>query len=463
MKKIKIGFLPLYIKLYDDCGFVVRPRTEPFYEALAADFESQGFDVVRSPFCSIKPEFEAAIEKFEGEGCDVIVTWHAAYSPSLESIEPLSKTPLPIVVVDTTETFDFSAMQDPGEMNYCHGIHGVMDMTNMLRRAGKAYAIAAGHYPTSDVAKRAGRLVRAAYGASSLKGTKVGTIGGSFDGMGDFLISDEELKDVFGVEAVYSDGAELNALRAAVTDDEIEKEIAYDNDTYVALDEIDEATHRKTVRNCLAVRHWIEKRALSAFTVNFREIRPECGLEIMPFMEACKAMERGVGYAGEGDVLTASVTGALMRAFGDVSFVEIFCPDWKGGTLYLSHMGEYNPALTDCTNEMKKISFIFGEADDPVVSYGCYKAGDAIFTNVFKDADGKYTMLMSPVEMVPCPDDNFVGTVRGWMKPKMPLPEFLERISECGVTHHSSLTYGATLREMKFFADVMGLRTVTVE
>lgn len=461
--QIKIGFLPLYIKLYDDCGFVVRPRTEPFYEELAKSFEKEGFEVVRSPFCSIKPEFEEAVSKFEAEGCDVIVTWHAAYSPSLESIEVLAKTPLPIVVLDTTETYDFSSLQDPGEMNYCHGIHGVMDMTNMLRRAGKAYAIAAGHFPTDDVIERAAGYVRAAAGAASLKGTKVGTIGGSFDGMGDFLISDEELKEVFGVEAVYSNREELDALRNAVTEDEIEREIAFDCEHYDAIDEIDEECHRKTVRNCLAVRHWIENNGLAAFTVNFREIRPENGLEIMPFMECCKAMARGIGYAGEGDVLTASITGALMRGFKDTTFVEIFCPDWKGDTLYLSHMGEYNPNLTEGRDEMKKISFIFGEADDPIVGYGCYKAGDAIFTNVFKDEDGKYTMLISPVTMEYNFDDNFVGSVRGWMRPSTSVADFLESISRCGVTHHSSLTYGATVEEMKFFAKVLGLKTVVVD
>ena len=463
MKKIKIGFLPLYIKLYDDCGFVVRPRTEPFYEALAKEFESQGLEVQRAPHCSVKAEFEREIAAFEKGGCDVIVTWHAAYSPSLESIEALTATRLPIVVLDTTETYDFSSLQDPGEMNYCHGIHGVMDMTNMLRRAGKPYAIAAGHFPTDNVVERAARYVKAAAGAASLYGTKVGTIGGSFDGMGDFLISDEELKDVFGVEAVYSDGEELKKYRLAVTDGEIEREMAFDAENYEAIDEIDEECHRKTVRNCLAVRRWIEEKDLSAFTVNFREIRPESGLEIMPFMECCKAMARGIGYAGEGDVLTASITGALMRGFGDATFCEIFCPDWKGDTLYLSHMGEYNPALTDGKGEMKKISFIFGEADDPIVGYGCYKGGDAIFTNVFKDEDGKYTMLISPVTMEYNPDDNFVGTVRGWMRPYVSVPEFLERISECGVTHHSNLTYGATVEEMKFFAKVLGVRTVVVE
>ena len=463
MKKIKIGFLPLYIKLYDDCGFVVRPRTEPFCEKLADALEGEGFDVVRSPFCSVKPEFEEAVSKFEREGCEVIVTWHAAYSPSLESIDALTKTRLPIVVLDTTETYDFSALQDPGEMNYCHGIHGVMDMTNMLRRAGKPYAIAAGHFPTDNVIERAAGYIRAAAGAYSLYGTKVGTIGGSFDGMGDFLISDGELKDVFGVEAVYSDGAELERYRNEVTEEEIEREIAYDAEHYEAISEIDEECHRKTVRNCLAVRRWIKEKDLSAFTVNFREIRPEAGLEIMPFMECCKAMARGVGYAGEGDVLTASITGALMRGFGDATFVEIFCPDWKGDTLYLSHMGEYNPNLVEGKEEMKKISFIFGEADDPVVGYGCYRAGDAIFANVFKDADGKYSMLIAPVTMEHNFDDNFVGTVRGWMRPEISVPEFLEAISEAGVTHHSSLIYGAEIEEVEFFAKVLGLRTVVIE
>lgn len=462
MKRIKIGFLPLYIKLYDDCGFVVRPRTEPFYESLAERFEELGFEVVRSPFCCVEEEFKTEIAKYEAEDCDCIVTWHAAYSPSLESYKVLAGTPLPIVILDTTEVYDFGSLQEGDELNYCHGIHGVMDMTNMLRREGKAYAIAAGHFPTDNVVEKAAGYVRAAVGAVSLKGTKVGTIGGSFDGMGDFLISDDELKDVFGVEAVYSNGEELTALRNAVTDEEIERELAFDAEHYDAISEINDETHRKTVRNGLAVRAWIEKHGLSAFTVNFREIRPENGLEIMPFMEACKAMARGIGYAGEGDVLTAAVTGALMRGFGTATFVEIFCPDWKGNTLFLSHMGEYNPNLTSGRDEMKEIPFIFGEADDPVVGYGCYKGGDAIFANVHKEPDGSYAMLISPVEMQEIREDNFPGTVRGWMKPHMPLSEFLEKISEAGVTHHSSLVYGATAGELKFFAELLGLKTVII-
>lgn len=462
MKKIKIGFMPLYIKLYDDCGLTIRERLEPFYEKLACELEAQGFDVVRNEFCRVKSEFEACIAKFEAEGVDCIVTWHAAYSPSLESIDALAGTDLPIVVLDTTETFDFSPEQSTEEININHGIHGVMDMTSMLSRRGKAYAIAAGHYPESDVVVKAARLVRAAAGAASLNGSRVGTIGGSFDGMGDFLISDEELLERFGVTAVYSDGADLTALGEEVTEAEIDSEIEKDMAECKVLAPFSRESHAKTVRNCLAVRKWLEKEKLDAFTVNFREIIPENGLRVMPFMEACKAMARGTGYAGEGDVLTAAITGALMRGFDTATFVEIFCPDWKNNTLFLSHMGEFNMALSAEKPEIKEIPFVFGDAEDPVVCYGRYKAGSAVFVNVFKDAE-KYKMLISPVEMQEAPKDSFVGTVRGWMKPPVPVADFLTAISNEGVTHHSSLVYGAELDEIAFFAKLLGLEVVTVK
>ena len=124
MKKIKIGFLPLYIKLYDDIGngAKARPRLEPFYEKLACLMEAEGAEVVRNPFCRIKPEFEAAVKAFEAAQVDCIVTWHAAYSPSLECADALAGTSLPVIVLDTTETYDFSPSQDAGEISYCHGI-----------------------------------------------------------------------------------------------------------------------------------------------------------------------------------------------------------------------------------------------------------------------------------------------------------------------------------------------------
>ena len=50
MQKIKIGFLPLYIKLYDDTSPELRPRLEKFYEQMADALEKRGLEVIRTPF-----------------------------------------------------------------------------------------------------------------------------------------------------------------------------------------------------------------------------------------------------------------------------------------------------------------------------------------------------------------------------------------------------------------------------
>ena len=47
MSRPKIGFLPLYIKLYDDSGSgaKARPRLEPFAVRLSSELEKRGFEV----------------------------------------------------------------------------------------------------------------------------------------------------------------------------------------------------------------------------------------------------------------------------------------------------------------------------------------------------------------------------------------------------------------------------------
>lgn len=466
MDKIKIGFLPLYIKLYDDSGSGARarPRLEPFAAKLAGLLADEGFEVVSAPFCRIKPEFEAAYSLFESSGCRAVVTWHAAYSPSLESIEALASSPLPLVVLDTTETYAFGPGQDPGEISYCHGIHGVMDICSMLHRYGKPFAIAAGHIGHSDVIARTAGFLRAAIAATSLKGSRTGSIGGSFDGMGDFLVTDEEMLERFGVTVVYPGEGELASLRSGACRAEIEAEAASVRAEYEPLKPVGDEVLFRTAENSLAVRKWIDGNRLDAFTANFREIGNGTGLDIMPFMEACKAMKRGIGYAGEGDVLTASLVGALMKGYPDTSFVEIFCPDWEGGTLLLSHMGEYNPNLVAGRETMTEMDFIYGGAKNPVVTYGCYRAGDAVFVNLYRTAEG-FKLFISPVKMEePAPGtDRFTNKVRGWMRPPEGVARFLEDISFAGATHHSALVYGARTAEIEYFAKLLGLPFTTVK
>ena len=125
MKKVKIGFLPLYIKLYDDKDPSLRIPMLGHKDAAIAMLKNEGLEVVEAPVCRISAEFMAAKELFNQEQVDAVVTLHLAYSPSLESIGALLACDAPIVVLDSTITYDLYGRMLEADIDSNHGIHGV--------------------------------------------------------------------------------------------------------------------------------------------------------------------------------------------------------------------------------------------------------------------------------------------------------------------------------------------------
>lgn len=456
---MKIGFLPLYIKLYDDMLPEQRLVHLVRYDEMCKMFEEKGFEVERADMCRIEPEFTKAVSDFEKAEVDVIVTVHMAYSPSLESIKALSETKLPIVVYDVTFAEEFSQIQDPDEISYNHGIHGVMDMCSMLRRYRKPYSIAAGYYKDEKVLDKACGLIKAAVSAMALNGSKVARVGGGFPGMGDFCVPFEEMKDRFGITVEDVDDDYLADIRSKITAEEVAAEVAANEKIFDFADTVIKEEYEDAVTACLALRKCLEEKKYSAFSVSFLNLK---GLGNMPFMETCKAMQRGIGYAGEGDTLTAAFVGALMQGYPETNFVEIFCPDWKNNTLFLSHMGELNYRIADAK------PFVCGEGANltdgtqPYRAFARMKAGKGVYVNVSRDVDN-FQLLIAPGEIVGEGADNFKTSMRAWFKPNSSTTaEFLENHSKNGATHHSIFVYGASVEELEFFGKLLSMKTVVI-
>ncbi len=334
----RVGLLPLYIELYDNAWPELRTRVDGFYQQIASALTERGLELSTVPVCRLKPEFEMAIRKFEDDGVDAIVTLHLAYSPSLESSSALASTSLPVVVLDTTPTYSYGPRQDPQELFYNHGIHGVQDMCNLLLRNKKPFVVAAGHWQKSDVLDRVAGFAKSARLAGALRRARVGKLGPVFAGMGDFFVPQDKLKESLGIQTIEGSSSQIQSLLAEVSDAAVEAEIAWDKVNF-SLRSVDPEVHRRATRAGLAVRRWIEKERLTAFTINFMAVDKASGLPAMPFLEASKGMARGLGYAGEGDILTAAFVGALASVYPETSFTEMFCPDWEGDTVFLRPHG----------------------------------------------------------------------------------------------------------------------------
>ena len=446
---MKIGLLPFYLALYDKCRPDMSESIRAFSGRIAGLLESQGFEVIQSPACRVRSEFAEAVKLFENSRCQAIATLQLAYSPSLEAIEALAGTDLPLVIVDTTPDFAF----EPSMTMANHGIHGVQDLCNMLLRYKKTFLIAAGHHEQPEFAARLTGKLRSAGMAYRMTHARVGKIGGDFEGMGDFRVPD----GTFNMQIVDY------VPQGPPTEAEIEAEMAEDKKAFQWDESVTEASYRRTLDASFRVRKWIEKEGLHAFTIAFPGINRGEGWETVPFLECSKAMARGIGYAGEGDILTAVATRALAEVFPETSFTEMFCPDWKKNLIYTSHMGEINPEICVEKPLLHERNYSFSDTGDPILATGCFKPGRAILTDLAPGADNSFSLITAEVDYQ-CPGTANPKSNAGWFAPAGGnIGAFLEEYSRNGGTHHLTCSYNASMELLRNWAELMNWNFIEIK
>ena len=141
---------------------------------------------------------------------------------------------------------------------------------------------------------------------------------------------------------------------------------------------------------------------------------------------------------------------------GLTTFTEIFCPDWRGNSLFLSHMGEVNPDLAAGRPVLCQKDFPYTPALPPAVLACALRGGAGVLANLAPGPAGRFALLAAPVEVLDeGPRSSLHDAIRGWIRPRGTVAEFLEEYSRLGGTHHSALVMGdatATLRAFAMFA-----------
>lgn len=458
----KAGFMPLYLKLYDDLLPRVRHGFVPFLKAAVEELRARGIGVVEAEICRTAAECRRALKTFEGQAADAVVTLHLAYSPSLEAVGALARLRLPVIMLDTTMDPSFGPDTEADRVMFNHGVHGVMDLANRLRRAGVPYVIVSGAFRDSAVMDRAAAAVRAASAARRLRNARTLRIGAPFRGMGDVALSPVALRRWLGQAPATVHPSDVARRALEIPSARVDSEMAQDRDRYTC--DLPPEVHERSVRVGLALRERITAGHYDAFSFNFLDWA-RTGEEGggVPFLEASKAMARGLGYAGEGDVLTAALVGALGRSFGATTFTEIFCPDWRGQSLFLSHLGEVNPDVLSGRPKLVEMRSAFTGAVPTATILGGLRPGAATYVNLSPGPDDELSLIVAPVEVL---EDRTRGTlarrIRGWIRPRLPVPEFLEAYSRAGGTHHAALVLLECAEAMEALATFAGLAFVRI-
>jgi L-arabinose isomerase len=453
--KPAIGLLPLMLEMYKEFSPDMIRKQAPFVARLAQDL-GRFSDVRIAPVCVNRSEVSAAVRELEAHA-DLLVVVFVAYATSISALNPLLETGLPLLLYSTTPKSSMAEGMCMEDIMLNHGVHGYMDLANVLRRYGRHYFFVSGRVGDTAALAEIERCAAVSRVRKALRESRIGIAGYTFDGMGDFGVDTTFLNTALGPEVRHVPLNELAGMIAGVSDTDVEREIEKDRAQHTVDKGVDADIHRESNRVYLGLKRIVEKLSLNAFTMHFQGILESPEIRTLPFLAISKLQREGLAYAGEGDLLGATGNLMLRLLCGDTLFTETFCPDFDGGRIVMGHMGESNPAFGTRTTLRRK-KFVFGKALDPVIADVEMKEQKLTVLNLGIVEEGAIRMAVYTGETCPrIPGSADIDMPYFHFKPDMGLEEFLTEYGLAGGTHHVALTPGDRGEELARLAEVLGI------
>lgn len=415
-----------------------------------------------APVVHLESEFREAVARAERDDVECLCVLLMAYTPSGELIEPLVETKLPLLILSTAWDATLPENMDAEHLLRDQAAHGVMDLTNALRRRHRPFAVVAGHPDIGDFNERVREAVRAAAGARISRTARIGQVGTFFPGMLDFTYDSKNQREHMGFEVAPVAADALVESARAISKSELDAESEWIADRCVAEESLTAAELEAGARISAALRATVLSERLDGVGLSFISLL-EAGAESLPFMGAARLMAEGIGYAGEGDVLTAVLQAILRRACGESGFTEWFCPDYERGEILLSHMGECNMALArgDEPIRLRPRPFAWGSCQRVPVPVFQLRPGRVTIASLSEspppDGQTGFQLVTTVGDVVDGPVFPNLVVPHSRIRLDGSLEAFIEAYSYAGGGHHAALVYGDQRRALQMIGRFTGI------
>ena len=458
-RKPRVGLLALTLELYETLASDLRPGREEWLRNAVLPALSSIADVRFHQAVYRREDIDATVREMEHEGVDILLVICLSYSPSLLSLPALQQTQLPIVVWNTQELYGVDEAFDGGKMFANHGVHGTQDLCNVLLRSGTRFEYVTSHLNDTDALDGLTDIFVAAAAVSRLRRTRLGLMGYPFPGMGDLGLDTTHLTGTLGCHWRALAVEDFNKRAKDAGDEEVEPLVREYRESYDLAEDLAAEDLADTARAELALRRMVAEYGLDAVSYQFQALGEDERTVTIPFVGVSRLMAEGIGFGGEGDLIGAAGTWLLGQVRWPATFGEIFTTDFAGNGLFMSHMGECNPAMARTDRKVPlvarpaPIARIRGRQLALVVSL---QPGPATLCALTLGPAGRWRLVVSRMEILdfgPLPSmavPHFKvravnGNVRDW----------LTAYAKAGGPHHNALCFGDATARLQLVARLL--------
>jgi len=472
LKSLEVWFVTGSQHLYGDETLKKVAAHSKEIAAYLNDAASTPVRVVFKPTVKTAEEIYAVCQEANiAKSCIGIIAWMHTFSPAKMWIGGLKILQKPLLHLHTQYNRDIPWNEiDMDFMNLNQSAHGDREFGFIMSRMRLNRKVVVGHWQHPNVLEHINVWTRAAAGWHDWQGAKFVRIG---DNMRNVAVTEGDKVEAemkFGYSVNTYGVGDLVKVINDVTDGDIDTLIKEYSDTYTLAPSLlkggeQHSSLREAAKIEIGLENFLKAGSFKGFTDTFEDLH---GLMQLPGIAAQRLMNKGYGFAGEGDWKTA----ALVRAMkvmgsglkGGNSFMEDytyhFAPD---NQLVLgAHMLEICESIADGKPSCEVHPLGIGGKADPVRLVFNSPAGPAINGSIV-DMGNRFRLLVNEV----------VAVAPIHALPKLPVARVLWRPypdmrTACaawilaGGAHHTCYSQNLTSEHLEDFADMAGIEYVLI-
>jgi len=406
------------------------------------------------------------------ENCIGVITWMHTFSPAKMWIRGLTALQKPLCHLHTQFNRDIPWNTiDMDFMNLNQAAHGDREFGFMVSRLRKNRKVVVGHWSENSVQKHIGDWTRVAAGWDDWQGAKFARFG---DNMRFVAVTDGdkvEAETKFGFSVNTYAVGDLADVINSISDDAIDTLIKeYELSYNMAESLLKGGKHRASLIEAARIELGLEKflvdGGFKGFSDTFEDLH---GIKQLPGIAVQRLMQKGYGFAGEGDWKTAALVRAMKVMGAGLEGGNAFMEDY---TYHLnpdaprvlgSHMLEVDPSLAADKPSCEVHPLGIGGKEDPVRLVFNGRASKSL-NAALMDFGNRFRLLINKT----------VGEEIKEKLPKLPvarvmwkpLPDFKTACTAWilgGGAHHTCYSENISAEQLEDFAEMAGIEALVID
>lgn len=406
------------------------------------------------------------------KNCGGVMLWMHTFSPSKMWINGLKAMTKPMLHLHTQYSSDIPwETIDMDFMNLNQSAHGGREHGFINSRMKIDRKVVVGHWKETDVIKHVDSWIRAAAALFDMKTGKICRFG---DNMRNVAVTEGDKVAAhinFGYNVLGYGVSDLVKVVETISESQIDGLISEYLLNYKVSPELQEngsrhSSLRDAARLELGIERFLKDGDFCAFTTTFEDLT---GLTQLPGLACQRLMEKGYGFAGEGDWKTAALVRAMKvmgkGMIGGTSFMEDYTyhMDSKNPMVLGSHMLEVCPTISgDNPVKLEIHPLGIGGKEDPVRMVFNASGGASLNASIM-DMGNRFRLLINEVDTLNSIEDlPKLPVARAVWKP---LPDFKTAAHSwilAGGAHHTCYSKDVTSEMLTDYAEMCKIETVIV-